>query len=366
MWLKDEVDDSILEEVNRRLREYIITQMSYFLRFMLAENEIEDSRTKTFDEVCDDERNELIQRYDSPKYIPNFNCLWDIIYNLWDIDTAKSYTPILSAYCRSNKIATKNDLYIKMSAKLESWIRTINRIEDIVIIAIGMSRNHDICYTLNIYDRNYNNEYSITKFYKDSLDILIKNNFENIDPDLLSFGYGIRPIKPVQNKYDDPLQQVFYKYIMRRFRQIQPDLTVNMTPGEICELLSEIIHFRFRINISLNIPIIDKNIRFNNIDQIVDYFESKIPQYPTKLKDHLAILLSIGRLGYTSNDSLIANLAKMAELSKYNLRNLPIDLIINGYSGATPLDEIPLEDIPEYYARLTHNYSGTHTKAARR
>ena len=349
----------ISEEVNCRLREFIITQMLNWLRFLLAVNDITDSNTITFDEFCADKRNGFIKWYNPSKNILNFKCLWDIIFVLINNDLRISYTQILSAYCRSNKIATKKDLYVKMSSELDHWVDTIGQFDEIVILSIVMSQNSDIWEELykydmfNMFDINHD---IYNTFYTNTLDILIKNNFENIDP----YSDDIQPYKPIRTKYDDPHQQVFYKYIMLRFHT--QHLYVGMTSNNICELLSRIILNIFNINII----IMYEKIMFNNIDQIIDYFESKIPQYPAEIKYYLSILASIKGFIPMPDKIILANLAKMAELSNYNLRNLPIDPIIYGFSGATPLGKIPLEQIPEYYARLTHNYSGQHTKAARR
>ena len=370
MWLKDEVDDSLLEEVNRRLREYTITQMSNFLRFLLAVTDITDSGTKTFDEVCVEEYDKFIKtttyadenEYSHDDYIPYFNCLWDIIFNLfgWYYERV-SYTPIFSAYCRSNNIATKKELYVKMSAELESWIDTINRLEDIGIIAIGLSHKIEINEAFVYYDRNKST--NNTKWYKSVLDILIKNNFENIDLD----SYEMKPIEPIKTKYDDPHQQVFYKYIMLRIHALQTNLSFKTTTKMACATLSCIIDNMFHVKIPIHL--LDENIKINNIelnniDQIIEYLESKIPQYPDEIKDHLSILTSSDLFIQPEYKHAMANLAKMAELSKYNLRNLPIEAIINGFYGATPLMDIPLEQIPEYYARLTQSYNNT--KPARR
>ena len=347
------------EEVNSRLREYIITQMLKLFRFILAVNNIEDSGTKTFDEVCADERTEFIhtqtydifdEYYDRPNlYIPNFTCLWDIIFNTFSSHKNRPYTSILSAYCRSNDINTKKDLYIKMSAELERWVNTITRFEDIVILAIGMSKNRDIWWAFQSYSN------VLSPFLTDAVDILIKNNFENIHPEI----YTILPIKPIQTKYDDPRQHAFCEYIMRKlnyFIKSHDPKSLNL----IYEEFSYIIRW-----FGITIPDEHTNLQLENIDQILEYFVSKIPQYPVDIKDYLSILMS-GYITTVHNKCILTNLTKMAELSNYNLRNLPIDPIIAGYGGSTPLDEIPLEQIPEYYARLTHNYSGTHTKAARR
>ena len=350
----------ISEEVDRQLREYIITQMLNLLRFLLAVNNITDSGTKTFAEVCDDKRNIFLQTYDSHPYIPNFKCLWDNIFNLVYIDPYGSFTPILSAYSRSNKIETKKELYVKMSSELEKWANTIKRIEEICIFAIGMTKKHNIWESLTIHNKYFNKDARMKNFYRDSLDLLINNNFDNIDLE----SFEIKPIEPIQTKYEDPLQQVFYKYIILSLRERQMDLHVRMTPDDICTVLSKIILFRFRI--SINIPIMDENIQFNNIDQIIEYLESKIPPYPAEIKGHLSILTAINGFLFIYNKSTMIKLARLSELSNYNLINLPVGAIIHGCCGATPLEDIPLEQIPEYYARLTHNYSGTHTKAAKR
>jgi hypothetical protein len=179
----------------------------------------------------------------------------------------------------------------------------------------------------------------------------------------------MKPIEPIKTKYDDPHQQVFYKYIMLRIHAIQTNLGFEMTTKMACATLSCIIDDMFYVKIPIhlldeNIEI--NNIELNNIDQIIEYLESKIPQYPDEIKDHLLILTSSDGFIQPEDKHEMANLAKMAELSKYNLRNLPIEAIINGFYGAIPIKKIPLEQIPEYYARITHNYSGTNTKAARR
>ena len=356
MWIIDGVELS--EDVNRRMREYIITQMSNFLKFLLAVNEIEDSGTKTFDEVCAEKLYEVV--YKAPKYMSNVKCLWDIIFNLLGIYIRGTYTPILSAYCRTNKIITKHDLFIKMSAELDSWIHTIDH--NIDAIAFGISQKNDIWYIFNIYGQNYYNYTKIPKFCIDTLDLIIKNDFENIDMDPDSA--EIYRIIPIRNKYDDPLQQVFYKYIMIQLMRYKLNF-VKMTSNDVYVILSKIIYrFDRHINININIPV-DEEIPLDNIDQIIEYAESKIPQYPAEIKDYLSIAASINRFIWYRNKSTIVNLAKMAELSNYNLRDLPIDTIISGLCGARPLHEIPLEDIPAYYARLTYNYSGKHTKPAR-
>ena len=362
MWLKDVVDDSLLEDFNRRLREYIITQMLNFLRFLLAVNEINDSKTITFEQVCDVELRDFIGWYNYSKYIPNFKCLWDIIFNKlkhndYDDDETR-FTTILSAYCRSNNINTKKDLYITMSSELENWVNTINRFEDIVILAIGMSQKLDICEISIQYDWNLYEDKDIKKFYKDSLDLLMKYNFADIDPD----SDYIKPKAHIKHKYDDPWQQVFYEYIMIELNNAQHYFPIRMSLNDICDSLSEIIRAIFNINIKFNPS--DGNMILNNIEQIIEYFESKIPQYPDKIKDHLSILISMNRPKYDTYT--ITKLAKMAELSKYNLRDLPIRPIIYGEYGATPLVQIPLEQIPEYYARLTQSYSGLHTNASKR
>ena len=348
-------------ETKRRLSEYIITQMLNVLRFLLNVNEIVDSDTKTFDEVRIDTCNCFKQYY--PKYIPNFNCLWDIIFNFlsWNYKRV-SYTPIFSAYCRSNNIATKKDLYIKMSDELERWVDTIDRFEDLVIIAIGMTQKCDIWGAFIKY--GYPPK-KTTKFYRDILDILRANNFENIDWS----PHGFKPYKPIKTKYDDPHQQVFYKHIMIQLSMMQSWFSIKMTTNAVCTELSELIYAMFDVEIPVRL--LDENIELNNIeihniDQIIEYLESKIPQYPDEIKDHLSILASIDIYINPENKHTMTKLAKMAELSKYNLRHLPIYSIIHGFGGATPLEDIPLEQIPEYYARLTQSYSGTHTKAARR
>ena len=366
MWLKDKVDDSILEEVNRRLREYVIRQMLNWLRFLLAVNDIADSGTKTFDEVCADEQTKFINiqkwYYDRQNlYVPNYRCLWDIIFNL--LGSNRIFTPIFSSYCRSNEIATKTDLYIKMSGELESWVNTINRFDDIIIIAIGMSQNNEIWYVFHKYSRVYDKRVQHTTFYTNALDVLSKNNFENIEPHT----YDIYAYKPIQTTYDDPLQQIFVKYIIQNIQyEFQTNRKFINMATNICELLSNEINYLFNISIPIHPTDAELNITLNNIDQITEYCESKIPQYPDKIKDYLVIYQSIGICIYIEHKSTIINLAKMAELSHYNLRDLPILSIINGEGGATKLAEIPLDQIPEYYARLTKSYSGLRTKAARR
>ena len=350
MWLKDKVDGSILEDFNRRLREYIITQMLNFLRFLLAVNEIEDSKKTTFEQVCDVEFRAFIGCNDSPKYIPNFKCLWDIIFNKLGHFIHSSVTPIFSAYCRDNEINTKHDLFIKMAADLERWVDTINRFEDIVIIALGMSQNQEIWITFHIYPR-------ITDYCTDVLELLIKNNFENIDP----YSYKIQPYLPIKHKYDDPLQQVFYKYIILELKYIILGLEYKTySPKSVCQLLSKIINDQFDINIQIHPT--DTTIQFDNIDQILEYCESKIPQYPAEITQYLSIATYIN--GMLEKRSIIKlykldNIAKLLELSKDNLHNMPINPIIYGVCGAPKLDEIPLEQIPEYYAKLTKSYNNT-------
>ena len=370
MWLKDVVDDSILEDVNHRLRGYFIRQMLNWLRFLLAVDDITDSGTKTFDEVCADEREKFIHDqigyYDLQNlYVPNYRCLWDIIFNTLDYRTIP-YTPIFSAYCRSNKIATKTDLYIKMSGELESWVDTIHRFEDIVMIAIGMSQNNEIWYVFYKYNRVYNKRVPHTTFYTNALDVLSKNNFENFYPHT----YDIYAYKPIQTTYDDPLQQIFVKNIILKIQfeiqfEIQNNRDFKTTAKNICVLLSNAIKLRFSINIPIHPTDAELNIRLDTIDQIIDYCESKIPKYPAEIKDYLLILSSINAYISITDKITLANLAKMVELSDYNLRDLPIMAIICGLSGATPLEAIPLEQIPEYYERLTYSYSGKHTKPAR-
>ena len=349
----------ISEEVDRRLREYIITQMMKLFQFILAVNDIEDSGTKTFDEVCTDE-----WTYIFPNIIPNYKCLWGFILHTSRKYFRRPYTPILSAYCRSNKINTKKELYIKMSAELESWINTINMFNDIVKIAIGMSQNKDICESFSIYGRISEDDSMMINYYRDILDLLIKNNFENIDP--YPDSMQLKPYKTIQIKYDDPHQQVFYKYIMFRLIKKNQYIHITRTRSEICFQLLEIIYNIFYIIISIRPTYAEWDLQLNNIDQIIEYAESKIPQYPSKIKDHLSILTSIDGFHYFPRGYNLSNLSKMAELSNYNLRDLPIEPIIYGEYGATPLEDIPLEKIPEYYARLTHNYSGQRTKAAKR
>ena len=346
-------------ETKRRLHEYIITQMSNFLRFLLAVNEIKDSSNETFDEVCTDiYYDQNISKY---KHKYNYKCLWTIIFKELGRYISRSYTPILSAYCRKNKITTKHDLYIKMSDELESWINTIDRLDDISVIAFGITQKNDIWHIFSKYSRNYSNDVEITKFYRDSLDIIIKNDFENI---YIDHDYAkIKHIKPIQNKYDDPWQHVFYKYIILYIMRDQP-YSAKITPNDICAILSDIIYSNFNIDIQIHST--DANIMLNNIDQIIDYADSKIPQYPAEIKDDLSILASINRFINTFDKSTIVKLAKMAELSNYNLSNLPIDVIIRGCFGAAPIQCIPLEQIPDYYARLTQSYSGMNTKAAKR
>ena len=255
-----------------------------------------------------------------------------------------------------------------MSSDLDRWIHTIDQIEDIVLLSIGMSKNCDMYDTYTTYGRSRDDDgvYTPYSFITDALDVLIKNNFENIDP----YSYEIQPFKPIKQKYDDPLQQVFYKNIMIRLRDdIRPYWLFTKTPKTICELLTQIIREGFNVTIPLRPTFAEvvQNTQFENIDQIIEYCESKIPQYPSEITDRLLILLSInGHIPVDDNETpRLENLAKMAELSKYNLRDLPIKAIIYGLSAATPLEEIPLEQIPEYYARLTYSYSGKHTKAAR-
>ena len=349
------------ENVNRRMREYIIWQMLNFLRFLLAVNNIADSETKTFDEVCAEERELFIteKTHESARYfydldnlyIPNYNCLWDLIFNTLGQNNQSPYTPILSAYCRSNNITTKTELYITMSAELENWVDTIDQLDDIVIILIGMVQNREIYHTFSAYTRIRYGFPDLIDLYQNILDALFDNNFENIDPD----SYEIKPYIPIQIKYTDPLQQVFYKYIIR---------SIDSTdPTELCDQISRTIYYRFNIIIQIQPTDNEKNIIIKNISQMRDYCESKIPQYPAEIKDHLSVLTSIN--GFITWHNKFANLAKMAELSEYNLRNLPIIAIMGGLRGATPIDKIPLEEIPEYYARLTYSYSGKHTKPAR-
>ena len=247
-----------------------------------------------------------------------------------------------------------------MSNELDRWVDTINNFNDIVIIAIGMSRNLDIYSVFGYYDRGYNKHDTHATFYMDALDVLIKNNFENIEPN----SYYIYAYTPIQTTYDDPLQQIFVKNIIHKIQfEIQHNSDFKKTATNICNVLYEIIYYRFNIHITMHHT--DGDIPLNTIDQIIDYCESKIPQYPDKIKDHLSILRSINKFLYIDNKYIKYNLAKMAELSNYNLRDLPINAIIYGEYGAIPLEKIPLEEIPEYYARLTYSYSGKHTKPAR-
>ena len=347
------------EEADRRLREYIITQMLNWFRFLLAVNEIEDSKKMTFEYFCANERSAFLFKYDSPKYIPNYTCMWDIIFNLLGHDIP--FTPIFSAYCRSNKIKTKHDLYIKMSAELDIWVNTINQFDDIVRFAIGMSKNCDIWHIFREYIRVYNKQAKHTTFYTNALDVLSKNNFENIELYL----YKIIPYKPIQMMYDDIHQQTFFKFIISYLRHELRGYSFKCSTYRICEFLSRHISGYFGIDVQINHT--DRNIMLNTFDQIIEYCKSKIPQYPAEIKDHLSILVSVEDAPIILENKLgMLKLAKMAELSHYNLRDLPIFPITLGHCGATPLDEIPLEQIPEYYARLTHNYSGKRTKAAKR
>ena len=342
----------INEEVNRRLRGYLITQMSNFLQFLLAVNEIKDSDTTTFDEVCVSERSKYIYRPTHDR--PYFKCLWDIIYNYVGFYIIWSYTPIFSAYCRSNDINTKTDLYIKMVSNLESWVDTIDQFEEMMTISIGMSKNTDIYSTFMTYFR-YRKSKPMT-FYIDTLDILIKNNFENIDP----YSYIIQPYIQSKQIYNDPLQQLFYKLIMHQINLDNKTNNLLNSSTFLCAYISRQIYNKFNITMPIYT---EMDIGFEKKSQIIDYCESKIPQYPTSITNYLLILQSIN--GYIPGDEPeIPKLAKMAELSHYNLRNLPILAIIFGNCGATSLYKIPLEDIPEYYARLTYSYLGRHTKAA--
>ena len=363
------------EEVKFRLREYIVPQLINWFRFLLSVNDIVDSGDRTFEQVCADERAAFIhththtafgEQYDRPNLcVPNYKCLWDIIFNTIGYCIPYSYTPIFSAYCRSNDISRKDILYSTMSKELKSWVDTIDSDEDLITIAIGMSKNTDIFDTFTTYTRRRDEDgvYKRETFYTDALEILIKNNFENIDP----YSYNIQPYLPIKQKYDDPLQQIFYKFIMIVFRVvIQEYWMFTKTPKSICELLSETIYGRFNVEMYFRPTYAEIGKKFENIDQIIEYAESKIPQYPSRIKPQLLILQSINGSGYDydNNKQLLANLAKMAELSKYNLRELPITAIVYGYCCPKPLHEIPLEQIPEYYARLTQSYSGFHTKTA--
>ena len=371
MWNIEGVELS--EDVNRRLREYIITQMLNFLQFLLAVNDISDSGTTTFDEICEAERIKFIntpsyeddneyehgENYDDgsviEKYIPNFKCLWDIIFNKFGQDNPHPYTPILSAYCRSNNITKKQTLYIHMAEELDQWVKTITRLDDIVIIAIGMVKNTDIYHIFEIYKRIQEKHGETKLFYGNALHRLIKNNFENINP----YSYYVCSIS--QKTYDDPLQQVFVEFINNSVNS--KFSTGPWTKKYICDLVATIIYHTFDITIPIHpteTEIID-DTEFYHIPQIIEYCESKIPQYPAEIKPHLSILQVIDVYCF---DEIFDKLAKMAELSNYNLRNLPITAIINGDCGAIPIDEIP--NIPEYYARLTQSYSGLRTKAANR
>ena len=352
-------------EIDRRLREYVIRQLLNWLRFLLAVNDISDSGTKTFDDVCADERAEFIhdqthdmsgQFYDRPNlYVPNYACLWDLIFNTLGHYNQTPFTPILSAYCRSNRITTKQALYSHMSDELESWVDTIDQFEDIVTIAIGMSKNRGIYETFMTYLRRRDEDgvYKSKTFYTDALDVLKKNNFENIDP----CEYYIVPNDPIQKTFDDPLQQIFYEQVIWYVRQYLVECW-SRDPKFICHAISSFINSYFAISIQIQPTFAEIVQKIDTIDQFIEYCESKIPQYPAEITDRLLILRSIsGRIpGYENEQTRLANLAKMAKLSEYNLRDLPIREIVYGLRGATPIHEIPLDQIPEYYARLTQKY----------
>ena len=346
MWINKEIDD--------RLREYLITQLLNWLRFLLAVNEITNSEMVLFDEArCDAIRWDYPHLELMPTYRPNYKCLWDIIFGL--LGRHRPFTPLFSAYCRSNNITTKPDLYIKMSAELKIWVDKIDQFDqfdDMVIIAIGMTKNMHIYDAFYKYVRIRNASYDkprYIKFYQNALDVLKKYNFENIDPD----SHEIQLYRHIQIKYDVPLQQVFCKHIiLRLIYKIQTTYTFPLKSKYTCAILSNTIFNVFRIIIDIRDT--DQNIDLDNMDQVIEYCESKIPHYPAIITEHLSIFMSINGYIYIDSDSLFYNLSKMAELSYYNLRDLPMVAILNGYCGATPLHKI--QDIPEYYARITQSY----------
>ena len=351
MWINKKVDP--------RLREYIIRQLLNFLRFLLAANDIEDTETKTFDEVCDETRKTFTWVKAEPEYMPKFKCLWDIIFNL--LGLCDPYTDILSAYCRSNNITSKKDLYIKMSEELDVWVDAIDRhyqFNDIIIMALGMSQNQEIWYTFTSYNRIYGPP---AKFYKDALAVLIKHNFKNINPLTNTIQY----VKPFEKKYDDPLQQFFYEHIMIRILYVRT--WVCKTHPDYCKYIQRIIRDNFSITIQIQPTYEDAKIPLKNMKQIINYCESKIPQYPTEIKRNVLFLYSVNSYicYYNYGRARFTNLAKMAELSYYYLRNLPMVPIMHGFCGATPIHEIPLEQIPEYYAQLTHSDSVRQIKPVR-
>lgn len=131
-------------------------------------------------------------------------------------------------------------------------------------------------------------------------------------------------------------------------------------PYSIDDMISDFIKSEF------------ENDRADNI--IVQYFkytghfpdlrtimEMPLQQYPAEIEPNLIVIKSLPpKIGLYKGYQNVKKLAKLAELSGYNLHDLPILLIDE------IIDDIKYEELNDFYIKITHRYSGSKTKAAPR
>jgi hypothetical protein len=334
-------------EIDPKLRNYVIKQMLQFLQFLLNLNEISDSNTYEFDAIC--KKDYYDQRMEK------FENLWDIIF-IKLCDGKYKYTTLFSAYCRKYNITTKKDMYIHMSESLETWVDRTYHYIDKVILTIGMSTNENIqsVYDYHLdYIENWGPDY-----LKNIVDALKLTNLDGTTLPLTYAWWSLNPIQ-IEIKYDDPLQQLFYakfvEFIIRNreFSKYDDTQFTHIVEYSIQDIITDFIDSKINFKVAPNVY--NKYFQVNGV--YLDY-DIQIPQYPPEIKPYLIIMQSLPpQIGfYTYNN--VDKLAKLAELSGYNLSGLPLNII------DWILYSVSDEQLPGFYNQISHRYSGSNTKIA--
>lgn len=411
----DPVSDWPNEGIYIKMRQYMYDQMSNLFQFYLNISEITDKNSTTFKYelnrfACIYKNYNAITFSTQFPYYSKCDCIWDIMYimagkceflNRFGGDTCyiDYCSKIFSAYCRSYSISTKLELYKTLVSELPDWINRSHKIEDTIIIALGMSLNENIS---DLFTRCSHMEF-YKKFIWETL-TEYNFNFDKYGSVQLSWD-SLTPID-IEIVSTDEYEQLYYESIITRLYYDINNIKFeknkkNKLPYNVKELVDHYTNSlhdprNHELYSSCIIPILE---RFDVTDkwQILDIVKSELSlQYPDKFKPYLKIMKSLNHstrhyfvqyliktilsthltpdlfglmfisgiriprdpVGYVELSEL-TGLATIAELSGYNLRDYPI-CILNS------LVEKPSEPIHEIYKKITHRYNGTHTKPAAR
>lgn len=349
-----------ISEINDKLNEYIYIQMLNLLRFLLNVNEIVDNETKSFDDLnlnIDDLNLNIDDNIDPNKR----SILWYVILSNFRFAEYNpgEYTSIFSAYCRKYNIATKKNLYIHMHEVLKPLINNLPPSFYIDIFVVGMSINANIYDSFVIIYDNFGS-YSYN-YLKHVMYVLSINNWNGTQ---LSFDRISKHPINVEIKYDDPLQQIFYSKFIEY-------ATTALAYAEYYDF-EEICDYEYDYDEQHSIQdiiteFIDKEFKNKKTPGKIyiyvsqnDILPQHIPQYPPEIEPYLIIIKSLPKqVGFQKFQNIL-KLAKLAELSGYDLSEYPVTII------DLMLPDITFDQLPDFYRQISHRYSGSNTKAAPR